>query len=122
MRDRYQDMNVRGASALILYDAIIMSDLSEHAAFNDGGDDRSDCVMKVVDDRKRIGQHEPHSIQVGKSFRYKVLDIDFGSRVEETQGRISLAEIDRHEYDRQAVIHNSRLEMRKRDRLLDIGA
>ena len=86
MGDRYQDMDVRGASALVLYDAIVMSALSEHATFNDGGDDRSDCVVKVIDNRKRIGQHGPHSVQVGKSFRYKVLDIDFGSRVEETQG------------------------------------
>jgi len=58
----YQDVKVWCASTLILYDAIVMSAFSEHAAFEDGSDDRSDYVVEIVDHSEGIGQHQSHPL------------------------------------------------------------
>ena len=60
---------MRSPSPLVLYDAIVVIALFKHAVFNDDNDDRSNCVVEVIDDGQRIRPHRSHALQVRKPFR-----------------------------------------------------
>jgi len=81
----YQEVNMRGAAPLVFNRTVVMSQLSEQTAFQEGGNNYLDGGVKVFDNCERVLQHEFGSVTEFVLCWVKRFDVDRFTGVHESQ-------------------------------------
>lgn len=100
----YQEVNMRGATALIFNRAVVMSQFPEQTTFQEGRDNYFDGGVKVFDNCERVAQHEFGSATEFVLCWVKRFDVDWFTGVHESQRGVFLPRIESQVDYRESMI------------------